>query len=131
MTVLSFTRPEGLTRERMVKTTSRLIERTQADLDAWAKKFHDNPIYALEWSASVYDQAATNKVAQILLGHLTYDGVEDMSDDGLFDAVMTKVAEEVLRRARHDPSSTSRPSNMLERSETVAWANLADRWTWL
>jgi len=90
--------------EEWLETIDMNIRSFERELERWKDRFEKNPFEAFRWSDEVQQIAANSKVWQ---------EIEALRESDL-ETITNMLQEEVLRRARSIPQSTSRASNAME-----------------
>lgn len=107
-------------RKARVKWFEMGSEQAAAALAKFQERFSSDPLSALEWSDKAFRAAADRHVAVLVLHDLRR---LDLSDDQLVE----QARREVERRAQVMESSTSAPSNLVERHLLRAWGEALDK----
>ena len=94
-------------------------DRAKKELEAFAARLAEDPVYQLGWAEGAYDAAGTYHV----LAEVTAAFDEGCSAK---DALAT-VTREALRGARSPERSTSVTSNRLSQAKTAAYASAIER----
>ncbi|MDE2426299.1 MAG: hypothetical protein KGO96_10385 [Elusimicrobia bacterium] len=94
-------------------------DRLKADLDKFAAKFAESPLYALEWSTPVIEAAAEYTViCGMIAAHERGVSIED---------ILSTVENEARRKVEYSSlsRSTSPMSNLCEDAERIAYCKIA------
>lgn len=106
-------------RSRYTQYIQHQLLQLQKELNAWADKFKVNPSYELDWSASVFENAAELKVYEELLA--------DLLSPATPAELIAKYQHETVQRARFPKLSSSVPSNLMTQHLLAAYAQIADK----
>jgi hypothetical protein len=99
------------------------IETAQSRIERFKKSFEENPAYAFEWSAEVFESAAFLKVANPIMLHYEEKKLQPDFDETNFLKYLTEhVSDSVQNKAKYPSFSTSAPSNLMSTYELKALA---------
>jgi hypothetical protein len=108
--------------ETRKRAAERWIERAVADFaearDKFVANLSTNALYALEWSESLFEAAASAHVAEAMREILN-------RENGVDEAIKT-ATNMALQGARSPKQSTSGTSNLADRYRTAAFANFVE-----
>lgn len=112
-----------MTNEHIIRNLEHTVNRAKTEIDEWADKVKENPLYHLSWGNEIYLEAAKLKVGQEALAFLKAEVNPDFEGDRIA-VIREEWTQDVLRLASRIPSSTSQSSNMAENAERAAKAVL-------
>jgi hypothetical protein len=118
------TRDEKL-RRHLDDTYARAVAYINDDFIQRLQKGGADVHYAMEWSQSAFDAAATMYVYGSII-----DALDKPDSKVTYDSLYALVSDRVKMKARCPHRSTSQPSNILDQCELEAWATLLDRMDW-
>ena len=96
----------------------RHITMYQEKIEYFGPKFSEDPVNALEWSHTVFRDAARLKVAQIALSYL--------AKGRTLQQLHAEMLERALRGAKFPQRSTSATANLASEEMTAAFADMAE-----
>lgn len=116
--------------EKLLERVNSDIESADRALEKFRQKLETDPAYALEWSLSSFEYAATRQVAlqvktwiENLQNQVEEKGYTEDHCYSLMKAEATKVA---IQKATRMAQSTSPTSNLIEDFTRAAWAKSVD-----
>lgn len=110
------------------------LERAEQSLIDFSAKLQRDAVYALEWSADIFKQAAASGMAKLLLSYITNFRNADQytlpSSERIIRIIRHELYAEVLRRAKWPEHSTSVQSNEMAlalNARRAEWLESFDR----
>jgi uncharacterized protein with von Willebrand factor type A (vWA) domain len=102
----------------MLRNALRTIDQEKSEIEKFVKNIQENPLYALQWSKSVFELSAEAAVAREM--------VEFFENGQTYSEWMKAANTEALRKARSPAMSTSPTSNLVDTYLAAAWADAAE-----
>ena len=106
---------------------ARAIDSLRENLDTWAMKFMENPVYQLVWADDIYRDAAEYEMR---LGLSVWfdrnaDSEEPKPETEIVQSFTDELTKDVIRGARNAThTSTGQSRNMMEEAKRLATADL-------
>lgn len=108
--------------ERFIAARKTDIARLREQFTDWVPKFLADPCHELEWSSSLFNDAARLKITEMVVGLLEEFG------EAKLDEIIINVQSDVIRGACSGTSrSTSPTSNAADQSKLSALAEILER----
>lgn len=108
--------------ERLLRQMKSRIEMDQEVIEKFREKLGTDPTYAFEWGDEAMKAAARLRVFRHYVGSIESAAEHDRNEANLHKFVLN----DVVSRARHRPSSSSRTSNTMADYTLEAYTELLD-----